>query len=165
MSGTVVVGLDGSRASAEALTWARDFARVTHRRTRVLHAWRDDAATIYTPVAELRHEQELAARAAAESWLVAVPPDVSAPWNLEVVEGSAGPKLVAAAAQEDDCVLVVGTHEHRGLGRVLHGSISHFVLSHADCPVVAVPPPRPELVTVHADPSTLVTEVPDVPRF
>ncbi len=165
MSGTVVVGLDGSQASAEALTWARDFARVTHRRTRVLHAWRDDATTVYAPVAELRHEQGRAARAAAESWLAAVQPDPSAPWILELVEGSAGPQLLAAAAQEDDCVLVVGTHEHRGLGRVLHGSTSHFLLSHADCPVVAVPPPRPELVTVHADPSTLVTEVPDVPRF
>jgi hypothetical protein len=62
-------------------------------------------------------------------------------------------------------VLVVGTHEHLGLGRVLHGSVSHYVLSHAPCPVVAVPPPRPELVTVHADPSVQPVEMPDVPRF
>ena len=82
-----------------------------------------------------------------------------------MVLGPTGPALVQAAAEEEDCVLVVGTHEHHGLGRVLHGSISHYVLSHAPCPVVAVPSPEPELVTVYADPSALHVEVPDVPRF
>jgi nucleotide-binding universal stress UspA family protein len=35
--------------------------------------------------------------------------------------------------------LVVGTRDHVGLGRLFAGSISHYCLSHASCPVVAVP--------------------------
>ncbi len=166
MSATIVVGLDESDAAAQALVWAWDLARTTGRTLRVVHTWRPDAASAYVPVAEIRHEEEQAARKAAEQWTARLDrDDSSVTWRLEVIEGAPGPTLVAAAAADDDCVLVVGTHEHRGLGRVLHGSISHYVLSHAACPVVAVPPPAPQLVTVHADPSELQIEVPDVPRF
>jgi nucleotide-binding universal stress UspA family protein len=34
---------------------------------------------------------------------------------------------------------VVGTQEHTGLRRAVAGSVSHYCLSHADVPVVAVP--------------------------
>ena len=166
MSGTVVVGLDGSEPAALALAWAWDFARATGRTVRVLHSWRGSVAPVYAPLADLRREEREAARENAEAWLAAVvTADGSVPWRLEVVEGAPGPVLVAAAAAEEDCVLVIGTREHHGLGRVVHGSISHYVLSHADCPVVAVPPPPPELVTVYPDPSELPLELPHIPRF
>ena len=35
----------------------------------------------------------------------------------------------------------MGTREHAGLRRLLSGSVSHYCLSHAVCPVVAVPAP------------------------
>jgi nucleotide-binding universal stress UspA family protein len=167
MNGTVIVGLDGSTAAARALHWAWDLARATGRQLRVVHTWRGDVAAAYVSVADLRREQEIRARQDAQEWLAdaGVLDDDSVRWALEVVEGPPGPTLVRAAAEQDDCVLVVGTHEHHGLGRVLHGSVSHYVLSHATCPVVAVPPPGPELVTVHADPSVQSVEMPDVPRF
>ena len=38
-------------------------------------------------------------------------------------------------------LLVVGTGEHVGLGRIMLGSTSHYCLGHAPCPVVAVPAP------------------------
>jgi nucleotide-binding universal stress UspA family protein len=46
---------------------------------------------------------------------------------------------------------VVGTGEHTGVRRLLEGSVSHYCLSHAACPVVAVPAARAaqdELATV-----------------
>ena len=36
-------------------------------------------------------------------------------------------------------LLVVGTKEHSGLRRAVSGSVSHYCLSHAEVPVVAVP--------------------------
>ena len=39
-------------------------------------------------------------------------------------------------------LLVVGTKEHVGISRIVAGSISHYCLSHAQCPVVAVPAVR-----------------------
>lgn len=168
MSGTVVVGLDGSASAALAIRWAWDFARATMRTVRVVHGWRGDIAQVYVPAQDLRREEREAARADARRWIAAVfsHDDGTVPWRLELIEGAPGPALVAAAAADDDCVLVVGTHEHHGIGRVVHGgSISHYVFSHADCPVVAVPPPRPEPVVVYADPSVEPVHVPDVPRF
>ena len=39
--------------------------------------------------------------------------------------------------------LVVGGKEHVGIGRLVHGSVSHYCLSHAQCSaVVAVPAVR-----------------------
>jgi nucleotide-binding universal stress UspA family protein len=58
-------------------------------------------------------------------------------WQLGFARGDAGPVLVREA--KDAQLLVVGTREHVGLGRLLVGSISHYCLTHATCPVVAVP--------------------------
>jgi hypothetical protein len=58
-------------------------------------------------------------------------------WVLEFVSGYAGEVLVRRS--KDAQLLVVGTREHVGLGRLLAGSVSHYCLSHAGCPVVAVP--------------------------
>jgi hypothetical protein len=35
--------------------------------------------------------------------------------------------------------LVLGNRDHVGIDRLLVGSVSHYCLSHASCPVVAVP--------------------------
>ena len=58
-------------------------------------------------------------------------------WLIQFATGEPGPVLVRQS--RDSQLLVVGTREHVGLGRVLVGSVSHYCLSHADCPVVAVP--------------------------
>ena len=39
-------------------------------------------------------------------------------------------------------LLVLGAQGHRGLERLLVGSVGHCYLSHACCPVVWVPPPE-----------------------
>ena len=166
MSGTVIVGLDGTAAAATALRWAWDLARETGRELRVVHTWRIDAPPVYAPVGELRRDEEQAARRSAAQWMAAaITDDGSVRWHLEVVEGAAAPTLVAVAAAQESCVLVVGTQEHHGLGRLLHGSVSHYVVSHAGCPVVAVPPMSPGRVTIYPDPSELAVTEPHVPRF
>ena len=49
-----------------------------------------------------------------------------------------------SASLKTSRLLVVGTREHVGLGRLLTSSVSHYCLSHALCPVVAVPAPLTE---------------------
>ena len=46
---------------------------------------------------------------------------------------SAGPVLVAESVGE--ALLVVGTRELVGIGRLVSGSVSHHCVSHAQCPV------------------------------
>ncbi len=60
-------------------------------------------------------------------------------WILQFASGNTGEVLVRQS--KDARLLVVGTREHVGLGRLLTGSVSHYILSHAGCPVVAVPAP------------------------
>jgi nucleotide-binding universal stress UspA family protein len=60
-------------------------------------------------------------------------------WVLQFASGDTGPVLVRQS--EDARLLVLGTREHVGLGRLVSGSVGHYCLSHAVCPVVAVPLP------------------------
>ena len=60
-------------------------------------------------------------------------------WMLTFAEGNAGEVLVRLGENADVELLVVGTQEHTGLRRAVLGSVSHYCLSHAGCPVVAVP--------------------------
>ena len=58
-------------------------------------------------------------------------------WRLQFFGDEPGPALVRESARS--AMLVIGTREHVGFGRILSGSVSHYCLSHARCPIVAVP--------------------------
>jgi len=58
-------------------------------------------------------------------------------WTLEFVLDDPGPALVSRSAEAT--LLVVGTHQHVGLTRLVSGSVSRYCLSHAQCPTVIVP--------------------------
>jgi nucleotide-binding universal stress UspA family protein len=59
-------------------------------------------------------------------------------WLLEFCEGPIDPAVIERSESAD--ALVLGTREHIGIDRVLNGSVSHYCLGHAGCPVIAVPP-------------------------
>jgi nucleotide-binding universal stress UspA family protein len=54
------------------------------------------------------------------------------------VEGDAAEALVTEA--KDALMLVVGRRGHGAVARVLLGSVGSYVVAHAPCPVVVVPP-------------------------
>jgi nucleotide-binding universal stress UspA family protein len=84
-----------------------------------------------------REEIEDSYRAAITAVFDAISPRPD--WLVQFASGDAGQVLVRQS--KDSRLLVVGTREHVGLGRVLTGSVSHYCLSRALCPVVAVPAP------------------------
>jgi nucleotide-binding universal stress UspA family protein len=55
-------------------------------------------------------------------------------------EGSPGESIVEAARAEDAGVIVVGSHNRGFVGRLLLGSVSQYVVDHADRQVVVVRP-------------------------
>jgi nucleotide-binding universal stress UspA family protein len=135
----VVVGVDESPPSVAALRWAAGYAAITHAELRVVHAFVLEPSEMYGSTAGLRDEIRRDARVMVTELVTEVlrPPPVADSWRLDVVEGPTGRVLVEASQQAD--LLVLGTGEHTGVRRLMSGSVSHYCLSHARGPVVAVP--------------------------
>jgi nucleotide-binding universal stress UspA family protein len=120
MNNEIVVGLDDSPSSKLALQWAAQHAKSTNAVLRAVHVFST----------ELKDTYRQAMSAVFEA--VSPPPD----WVLEFLSGYSGEVLVRQS--KDAQLLVVGTREH---GHRLVGSVCHYCISHAACPVVAVPSP------------------------
>ncbi len=52
------------------------------------------------------------------------------------LEGPPGPTLVEYTKAQAIDLIVIGTHGHRGLQRLLMGSIAEYLTRHAPCPVL-----------------------------
>ena len=63
------------------------------------------------------------------------------PGSLQFAQGDVGDVLVRLSTHAD--LLVVGTREPVRGRHYLAGSVSHYCISHASCPVVAVPEQLP----------------------
>jgi nucleotide-binding universal stress UspA family protein len=60
-----------------------------------------------------------------------------------LVEGAAAEEILKVANSANADLIVMGTHGHSGLRRVLMGSVAEAVMREAPCPVVTVKPPPP----------------------
>ena len=147
----IVVGLDSSSSARAALDWAAEHARATGQPLRAVHAVDvSPAYNIELGMGEVSVPMEPSAldtryREAVTAVFESVQPGLG--WRLQFFSGEAGPVLVAESIRA--ALLVVGTKEHVGIGRLVAGSVSHYCLSHAHCPVVAVPAVREPGVKDH----------------
>lgn len=60
--------------------------------------------------------------------------------QLHFIEGKPGSELVQLAKDKNVDMIVMGTHGHTGLDRVLMGSVAEYVMRHTDIPVLTVKP-------------------------
>ena len=139
----IVVGLDDSDPSRAALNWAADQARLSGSTLRAVYVsdWPTGVRAggrplvvedlLFVREGELEHTDRAVI---TEIFREIAPKD---DWSLEFAMGKTGQILVDMSRHSR--LLVVGTGEHVGLGRIMLGSTSHYCLSHASCPVVAVP--------------------------
>jgi nucleotide-binding universal stress UspA family protein len=138
---TIVVGLDTSPSSRAALHWAAEQARLTGRRVLAINAIPVPpslaaAGIIGVPDSVVSMDDlDVPYRESMASVWESVSPEPS--WSLEFVFEDAGPALVRRSA--DAVLVVVGTHEHTGLARLVSGSASRYCLRHSHCPTVIVP--------------------------
>lgn len=71
------------------------------------------------------------------------------------LEGPRGLVLCDAAAEQDARLIVIGANGWDRIGRLIHGSVSTYVLHHAPCPVLVV---NGDDVGPHAAPAAAVAE-------
>jgi nucleotide-binding universal stress UspA family protein len=142
-SGAVVVGIDGSAASAQTLGRAFDEAAgrgatlmVVHACPRTTPPWRSD------PPPNL--DEDVVDRGVAQQILA----DEIAPWREKfpdvvvdsaVVDGH--PVEVLTGQSRSAQLVVVGARGHAGFADLRLGAVSTQVLHHADCPVLIVRAP------------------------
>jgi nucleotide-binding universal stress UspA family protein len=145
----VVVGVDGSVGSIEALRWGLDEARLRKAPLRAIHSWvylhplvpaligypytteagegdAADAATTAQDAAESILDEAFAGIGEIDDMGV----------ERMVVQGPAAKVLIDAVSEHD--LLVVGSRGHGGFAGLLLGSVSHQCVQHAPCPVVIV---------------------------
>lgn len=143
--GRVIVGVDGSPGSLEALRFALGRARLLETTLIPVLAWvppggevasRRVPAPAYTRT--LRDDAERRLLRAFDEGLGGLPPGVRVePW---VIRGAAGAALVESAERSND-LLVVGAGRRGILRHALRASTARYCLAHSGCPVIAVPPP------------------------
>lgn len=142
MSGSVIVGYDGSEGSALALQWAATTAVQRGRTLEVVTTWSMPPADLgmgasalvqQDLVDELRKE----AQAANDEGLT-VAAQLGANAVGEVIAGR--PASVLVHLSEDAEMVVVGSHGSGGLTGFLLGSVSRQIATHASCPTVVMRP-------------------------
>jgi len=144
MSG-MVVGYDRSACSVAALRWSLVEASEHGRAVRVISVLEPRRVpSMWTASVELPPSAAEVARLQAEVeeavGKLAADVGATAPIEVSVRVGHAGPILVAAAADGD--WLVVGSHGHGTMEGLLLGSVSTFVVHRAPGPVVVIPSDR-----------------------
>lgn len=134
----IVVGLDGTPASAEALRWAAWESQETSAPLIAVHVY--DAGGDHPHAPDLASVEHALARATATCWFRDALSECSAlPWqaHLHVVEGT--PSAVLVEMTRDAAMLVLGAPpqdpSHPGLRQALAERYEAAVA----CPVVLVP--------------------------
>jgi len=142
----VLVGYDFSAASDAALGWVNQLREIGKVQTTVLYSsWPPDEAR------RLGYEQPLPLAANPkriqknlerdlEKRVAAFLPEQKVTSIVEPGWGNPEGYLFQMASRQDVDLIVVGTHQRHGLGRVLLGSVSRAVLHHAKVAVAVVPP-------------------------
>ena len=137
----IVVGVDGSQGSKEALDWAVEEARLRGAAVHAVCAYQEPwglaAGGLSSPevVLELRGALAEETEAMLAGLRESAPPDVGI--TSAAILGPTGQALVAAAAEAD--LLVVGSRGRGGFTSLVLGSVSRYCAAHAGGVVVVVP--------------------------
>lgn len=148
----IMIATDGSAASIDAvrrvhplLTADATLTLVTVIPPRINP---NDDATGFAGSAVTPQEAEqihTAERVAADAVLATAAAALGpVPVRQEVLVGEPGQAICEAATNDGASLVVVGTHNKGFLAKSFLGSVSTHVVRHAPCPVLVVPPARPD---------------------
>jgi nucleotide-binding universal stress UspA family protein len=137
----IVVGIDGSKSSYEALHEAARLARLEGAKLRLVTAWHvpsvSQGGAFAFPLADMRGEYERDAQAIVDAGVAELRKAGNGVAVDEVVREGHAAKVLLDEAEDAD-LLVVGNRGHGGFAELLLGSVSHECARHASCPVLIV---------------------------
>ena len=146
MSGGIIVAVDGSELSLQAVDAAIDLSSSVGASVEVIHVVDLTKAAMLSYgnpqyvagcLAALRDEGadflKIASAHAAEK---------AATVRTTILDGNPAEEIVGYAARRDAKWIVMGSHGRSGLSRFLVGSVAEGVLRHSSVPVLIVPMQR-----------------------
>jgi nucleotide-binding universal stress UspA family protein len=136
-SGRIVVGIDGSEASKDALRWAARQAELTGAPLQAVTSWHMPMSFGAGMIPQGDYDPEADAR----SMLVKVVEEITRDNTQVTVESvvlEGPPALELLKVADGAQLLVVGSRGHGAFAGMLLGSVSAHCISHAQCPVVVV---------------------------
>jgi nucleotide-binding universal stress UspA family protein len=142
----VLVGYDFSAASDAAVVWVNELGKIGELQITVLYTnWPPDEARRLgykgpLPLAANPDEIQKNLERDLKKRIARFLPKQKVTAIVEPGWGTPEGYLFELASRQHVDLIVVGTHQRRGLGRVLLGSVSRAVLHHAKMSVAVVPP-------------------------
>ena len=140
----ILVGLDHSDTSSEALRWVRRVEWPAGSSVIVSTAVApsllpvSDAFAPEPDVASAIHDQQVKAARTLVTRAVRTLRDVGLPAEARIVNGDPREELIELARRERSDLIVVGSHGRTGLTKLVLGSVSSHIVTHAPCTVVVV---------------------------
>lgn len=131
----IVVGVDGSLSSVDAIRWARRQAELTGADLEAVISWKTPTQYGNEFYVETISWPELAKKTLADA-VQQAGNETPIPCTQTVAEGHPAHILITTSSEAD--LLVVGSRGHGGFAGMLIGSVSAYVIAHAACPVVVI---------------------------
>lgn len=147
----IVVGVDGSPESRQALRWATDLAKLLGATINVVSAWQYPTTYGYAaPLPDWNPDEQMRR---VQSQVITGVFGEENPSGVARIVVNGGAARVLLEASQTALMLVVGSRGHGGFAGLLLGSVSATVAEHASCPVLIVhgdrppplPPPQPSI--------------------
>jgi nucleotide-binding universal stress UspA family protein len=132
--GRIVVGVDGSDASLDALRWALHQAELTGSTLEAVNSW--SVPNQYAEFVADDIDWDAEARTVLENAITAT----TGRGDVEIIRTTTQghPAQVLVDASQNADLVVVGSRGHGGFAGMVLGSVSVHVSAHAHCPVVVV---------------------------
>jgi nucleotide-binding universal stress UspA family protein len=138
----IVVGIDGSEPSKQALRWAIGQARATEATLDVVTAWEYPTGYGWGPVVDPDDVIKASEQILTETLTEVVGQHPPVPIRTHVVREHPAYALIQQA--DGAQLLAVGCRGHGGFVGALLGSVSQYCVQHATCPVVVIRGPHTE---------------------
>jgi len=139
--GKILVPVDGSESSNQAVSYAIDFAMKYSARISLLHV--APYPTIFTGITTtttttltdsmlIQNGKQILSDCLRDVEKIGIQA------STKLLRGHPGMKIVQYAKDEDFDLIVMGNRGLSGISRFIMGSVSHYVVDHAQCPVTIV---------------------------